>query len=308
METAREVSTMRNIYPQRRVAATSVLLGLLAIGSVFIGGCVGDRPPMAPERTWEEVRYHRSESLAGGGFRDMSVNAAGEMILDLQGQRAPTRGLLAGENLEMLTRLIDALPSAGTKGTGGDGAFFVSVRIGGERIDYATGPNDEAAPPSLLAIGQQFDRWVEETRENRRAVIPFRVLADGTLSAMTTESCQIVHGRDDLLRLLSRIGAKAPAVLPAVDFSRESVVGIFMGARPTGGYGISVDVTYRTLTGQVVIKESRVEPAPGCEVPMAPSAPYVLIAIATPTTGDFLIESSTVQTTCGPVAGVSQGL
>ena len=269
---------------------------------VLLGGCAGDRPPLAPERTWEEVRYHRSESLAGEGFRDMTVDASGEMILNLQGQRAPTRGLLAGENLETLARLIDALPSAGYQGSRGDGAFFVSLRIGGEIRDYSVGSDETDVPDPLAAIAHQFDLWVEETRENRRVVIPFRVLAEGTYSSIRTESFETIHGKDELISLWSRIGPNAPVVLPAVDFTRETVMGIFLGARATGGYAVTVDVTYRTHAGQIVISESRTEPGENCGVTMALSAPYILIAIATPTTGDLLIESTTTRTNCSPAA------
>jgi hypothetical protein len=293
---------MSTIRLNRRAISICAQVGLLLVVFALLGGCVGDRPPLAPERTWEEVRYHRSESLSGEGFRDMTVDASGEMILNLQGQRAPTRGLLAGENLETLARLIDALPSAGYQASNGAAVFFVSLRIGGEVRDYAVGADDSEAPAALAAIASQFDRWVEETRESRRVVIPFRVLAEGTYSSIQTESCEPIHGRDELLALWSRIGPNGPAVLPAVDFARETVVGIFLGARATGGYGISVDVTYRTQTGQIVIKESRTEPGAGCGVTMARSAPYILIAIGTPKTGDFLIESTTTVTICSPAA------
>ncbi len=302
MEPAQSFSAMRTIHSDCRRASAFVLSGLLLVGLVLFSGCMGDRPPLAPERTWEEVRYHRSESLTGGGFRDMTVDASGTMILDLQGQRAPTRGLLAGENLETITRLIDALPPANYTGIGGDGGFFVSLRIGNEIRNYAAGSDDPNAPAELMALARQFDLWVEETRENRRVVIPFRILTEGIASAMSDESCQIVHGRDEMLALLSRIGPNAPSVLPSVDFARESVIGLFLGARPTGGFGVSIDVTYRTFTGQVVIKESRTEPGPDCVVPMMTTAPYVLIAIATPTTKDFLIETTTTQVTCDPAA------
>ncbi len=293
---------MRTTRPNRRAISCCPLVGLLVVVLALLGGCAGDRPPLAPERTWEEVRYHRSESLAGEGFRDMTVDASGEMILNLQGQRAPTRGLLAGENLETLARLIDALPSAGYRGAGGDGGFFVSLRVGDEIRGYATRPDDPLAPAALSAIASQFDLWVEETRESRRVVIPFRVLAEGAYSSIQSQSCEALHGRDELVALWSRIGPNAPAVLPAVDFARETVVGMFLGARATGGYGISVDVAYRTHAGQIVIKESRMEPGAGCSVTMARSAPYILIAIATPTTGDFLIESTTTQMICSPAA------
>jgi hypothetical protein len=298
---------MRNTHPSRPAIAASVLIGLICMGSILLAGCVGDEPPMAPERTWEEVRYHRSETLTGDGFRDMKVGGSGEMVLDLQGQRAPTRGLLAGENLETLTRLIDALPPAGYQGSGGDGSFFVSLRIGTERRDYAADPDDPNAPAALLDLAQQFDSWVDETRENRRFVVPFRLLAEGKASSITDETFRMARGKDELLSLLSEFGPKAPAVLPSVDFSRETVIGVFLGVRATDGYAISVDVAYRTYAGQLVLSESRIEPGPTCAVPATPTAPYVLIAVGTPAVGDLLVESVTTQTICGPSAGAPEG-
>ena len=302
METATRQGAMKTTRTTSLVLSCCSFVCAALVVLVLLSGCSADRSPLAPERTWEEVRYHRSQSPTGEGFRDMTVNAGGEMVLNLQGQRAPTRGLLAGENLETLARLIDALPSVGYQGSAGDGSFFVSLRVGGEIRNYATGPGDAAAPASLTALARQFDLWVEETRENRRVVIPFRVLAEGFYSSIQTESCEAVHGRDALIALWSRIGPNAPSVLPAVDFTRETVVGIFLGSRSSGGYGVSVDVTYRTQAGQIVIKEARTEPGPDCGVTMALSAPYILIAVATPKTGDFLIETTTTETNCGSSA------
>lgn len=302
MEPAIRLGAMKTTRSTRCAFSCCSLACAALVVLVLLSGCSADRSPLAPERTWEEVRYHRSESSSGEGFRDMTVDAGGAMVLNLQGQRAPTRGLLAGENLETLARLIDALPSAGYQGTIGDVSFFVSLRVGGEIRSYATGAGDAAAPASLAALARQFDLWVEETRENRRVVIPFRVLAEGFYSSIQTESCEVLHGRDALLALWSRIGPNAPPTLPTVDFTRETVVGIFLGSRTSGGYGVSVDVTYRTQTGQIVIKESRTEPGPNCGVTLAQSAPYILIAVATPKTGDFLIESTTTQTNCSPSA------
>jgi hypothetical protein len=71
-------------------------------------------------------------------------------------------------------------------------------------------------------------------------------------------------------------GANAP--LPAVDFSREMVVGVFLGSRPTGGYGVEI---VRAIGNSGALVVEYVESAPSRDAITAQilTAPYHLAAI-----------------------------
>ena len=65
---------------------------------------------------------------------------------------------------------------------------------------------------------------------------------------------------------------------PAVDFSREMVVAVFLGSRPTGGYGIEI---LRAVGNSATLIVEYVETAPSRDAITAQvlTAPYHLAAI-----------------------------
>jgi len=146
--------------PAAARATAFLSIGLLVLS--FLAGCSGNGPS-APDRTWEEVRYHWNEGQSGEGFGDLIVRSSGEMVWNLQGERAPSRGLLAGGNLETLTCLIDALPPAGYRGPEDcERDFFVTVTLDGTQVSYSAGACDGAASASLVELAANFDSLVHE--------------------------------------------------------------------------------------------------------------------------------------------------
>ncbi len=72
-----------------------------------------------------------------------------------------------------------------------------------------------------------------------------------------------------------------PPDLPEVDFSRESVAGMFLGQQPTGGYSVSVqDVTLED--GEVYLQVNVTEPAQGAITTQALTNPWVMVRVSQP--------------------------
>jgi hypothetical protein len=65
---------------------------------------------------------------------------------------------------------------------------------------------------------------------------------------------------------------------PAVDFSKEIVVGIFMGSRPTAGYNVSIVSTF-AKDGNVLVRYQESTPRPGAMTAQVLTFPYHLVAI-----------------------------
>lgn len=65
---------------------------------------------------------------------------------------------------------------------------------------------------------------------------------------------------------------------PYVDFSREMVVAVFLGTRPTGGYAVVIESITRTGTDLDVLS-SEGRPGAGCIVSQALTTPYVLVRV-----------------------------
>lgn len=280
-------------------AATLLALGF-GLSLSYLGGCSADRA-IAPERAWEEVRYHWSEGQGDEAYGDLTIRSSGDMVWDLQGQRASIRGLLAGENLETLTRLIDALPSADYEGAEScDRRYFVSVSYPGGRRSYATGSCDVATPEPLRALALHLDEWVADASEHRLEPVNFRVLARGPDGRLQNETRRVASNRDELLSLIDMAGSAGIGVIPAVDFHREIVVGIFLGSKPTEGYEVDVASVSRTEQRQIVIQEIRTEPDPSCVGRATATSPFVLVSIETSENEDILSEIDTIVRPCGP--------
>ena len=80
-------------------------------------------------------------------------------------------------------------------------------------------------------------------------------------------------------RHVQPVGAVVP---PPVDFSREMVVGVFMGQRATGGYQIEITRVERVDRAETVLRvhyQVR-EPEPGAVLTQALTQPFHLVRLA----------------------------
>jgi len=66
--------------------------------------------------------------------------------------------------------------------------------------------------------------------------------------------------------------------LPDVDFSREIVVGVFLGSRPTAGFAVEI-VGYREAGNDVVVQYRETSPAADAITAQVIVSPYHLVAI-----------------------------
>jgi hypothetical protein len=65
---------------------------------------------------------------------------------------------------------------------------------------------------------------------------------------------------------------------PSVDFSREMVVGVFMGTRPTAGYGVEITGA-REENGALVVQYRETRPAAGAITAQVLTSPFHLVAV-----------------------------
>lgn len=66
--------------------------------------------------------------------------------------------------------------------------------------------------------------------------------------------------------------------MPDVDFTSNMVVGIFVGSRPTGGYGVEI-VSAQPEGGTLIVKYKETRPGRGSMTAQVLTAPYHLVAI-----------------------------
>ena len=75
---------------------------------------------------------------------------------------------------------------------------------------------------------------------------------------------------------------------PPMDFSKEMVVGVFMGSRPTAGYNVSIVSTF-SKDGNLLVRYQESMPKQGAIAAQVLTFPYHLVAVPK-TTGDVKFE------------------
>ncbi len=68
---------------------------------------------------------------------------------------------------------------------------------------------------------------------------------------------------------------------PAIDFSHQMVVAVFMGDKPTGGYEISI-ISAEQTNGALIVSYSEKEPRPSAITTQAFTQPFHIVRVAIP--------------------------
>jgi hypothetical protein len=78
---------------------------------------------------------------------------------------------------------------------------------------------------------------------------------------------------------------------PAVDFSKEMVVGVFMGSRPNAGFSTAI-VSATAGNGVLIVRYTETTPAPGRVSAQVLTFPFHLVAIPKATVADVKFEKT----------------
>ena len=84
--------------------------------------------------------------------------------------------------------------------------------------------------------------------------VSFQTVAIGTRSAVRDSLQTVARTQSDWSALWQRhtSNESSPPALPVLDFSKEIVVAVFLGEKPTGGHGIEITRVFRTDHSLVV--------------------------------------------------------
>lgn len=85
----------------------------------------------------------------------------------------------------------------------------------------------------------------------------------------------VIGTQEELESLYKSVGKDD---IPAIDFTKSQVVVLFLGAKNTGGYSISID-RVEEENGKLVVYKKIEKPAPGAMVTMALTSPFVIAEI-----------------------------
>jgi len=111
--------------------------------------------------------------------------------------------------------------------------------------------------------------------------VPFEVVARGQQAAgVTAPSYQLLRSADELAAAWNRAygAALQPPPLPGADLERETLLAVFLGPKPTGGFGAEV----RGVTlegGDLFVDLVETSPGPGAMVTQALTSPWLIVRV-----------------------------
>lgn len=111
--------------------------------------------------------------------------------------------------------------------------------------------------------------------------VPFEIVARGQqATGVTGPSFRLLRNQDELAAAWNQAHGAAlqPPPVPGADLQRETLVAVFLGPKPTGGYG--ADVRAVTLEGgDLFVDFVETSPAPGSMVTQALTNPWLLLRV-----------------------------
>jgi hypothetical protein len=104
----------------------------------------------------------------------------------------------------------------------------------------------------------------------------FRTLDKGVVSGIATGRQVAALDRDAWSAIWRQHAAERAQ--PEVDFSREMVVGVFLGTRPTAGFGVEI-LRYREMGNDVVVVYREAAPPRDAITAQMLTSPFHIVAI-----------------------------
>jgi len=113
--------------------------------------------------------------------------------------------------------------------------------------------------------------------------VGFETIERGQQSGVRTSKAAVILDETAWSRFWMEHKKTAPsdATPPAVDFSKEMVIAIFLGGRPTGGFSVSVaEISIPESAGGLSVNYEEIKPGRRCIVPMVITYPYQIVRLA----------------------------
>ena len=124
-----------------------------------------------------------------------------------------------------------------------------------------------------------------------RNVLLMAVLAAATLSAQTPSFTNIAKGDSSGQQLAKQVTVRTAAEwkalwkdhaptekMPAVDFTKDMVIGIFLGTKPSAGHEVEI-VGVRPEGKDLIVEYVQKQPAPGTMAAQILTEPFHLVSV-----------------------------
>ncbi len=145
-------------------------------------------------------------------------------------------------------------------------------------------PRNVAGAEEYLRSGFYIQRQIPTLAAEQRPAeeeVFFDVIASGGQAVIGDEARYVLISDEAGLRQYwnaAHASLLTPPPVPSVDFSRETVLALFMGSRPSGGYSIGL-AGLSAVSGEYYADINLGEPAAGTMTSMALTSPWQMVRI-----------------------------
>lgn len=111
--------------------------------------------------------------------------------------------------------------------------------------------------------------------------LTWEVLSQGNQAVgFDSRTFELISDENTLIGIWNRAYGSSLTVpsLPQADFRRETLVGVFAGSKPTGGYGVQVEAVTEER-GELYVDVRFSSPAPGAFTTQALTSPWVIVRV-----------------------------
>jgi len=120
-----------------------------------------------------------------------------------------------------------------------------------------------------------------------QATVPMRAIDQGIMSNMDAGRQATARSTEEWAALWNLHAGERTR--PSVDFSREIVVAVFMGTRPTAGFSVQI-VGVRQEGQALIVSYKETRPAPDALTAQVLTSPFQIVAVPRGTTTDVKFE------------------
>jgi len=133
----------------------------------------------------------------------------------------------------------------------------------------------------LLSCNSSKNTNVSMDKNIEYAQVHFETLVEDPIGGYVKEEIRVVNDYEGLLEVYGYVNRirKPGFSIPNIDFSKETVVAIFMGEKTTGGFSIAAE-SVKEENGKLVVKIKETKPGSKDMVTMAINQPFCFVKIS----------------------------
>lgn len=108
----------------------------------------------------------------------------------------------------------------------------------------------------------------------------FENLVEDQIGGYNKEEIRIISDRKGLLEVYGYVNRirKPGFTIPNIDFSKETIVAVFMGEKTSGGYAVSIE-SVREENEKIIVQIKEIKPGPKDMVTMVITQPFCFVKI-----------------------------